>query len=416
MATKEQTGLADAFDELGSQFRSLHDHPAENPSALRCQVRDRAIQAGRLLGKALETGAFPDYPFWVSGWPDDINLPPKVKAAWGDEPRGESRRYQVLWTVAIFLWLRRYHPESVPHGTGKYDFLPLKPGPDGEPVPITEGVTEDSEIDYQRLRALDYAAASLAIARLLREAPTVGWQEFAALVAESELTGQPQDDRPTEEAGEMETSPWERGLEAHEHAFRKLGDFWFFRFDGRNAKGPVKHQNGFEYIASLLRTPNKHIECNELHALVNKAPGGSKRSETSHPEDDDEDREKRRPGDHVDDMFDDEGIEKTREYLRELDREIETAERNNDLGTLEDRREKRQQTIDYLTSGTSLGKHTRQFAGDTERARKSVSNAITRAIKAIQDVHPNLARHLDESIETGKDLVYRPSQSIDWDI
>ncbi len=39
---------------------------------------------------------------------------------------------------------------------------------------------------------------------------------------------------------------------------------------------------------------------------------------------------------------------------------------------------------------------------------------IATAIKAIREVHPPLARHLELAVSTGRFCVYRPEETVTW--
>ena len=58
-----------------------------------------------------------------------------------------------------------------------------------------------------------------------------------------------------------------------------------------------------------------------------------------------------------------------------------------------------------------------RVTGDrTERARKAVAMRIGTALKAIETVHPELARHLRNSVSTGRFCSYRPDQELTWQL
>jgi hypothetical protein len=49
-----------------------------------------------------------------------------------------------------------------------------------------------------------------------------------------------------------------------------------------------------------------------------------------------------------------------------------------------------------------------------ERARKAVTMRIATAVRAIESVHPELARHLRNSVSTGRFCGYRPDRPVTW--
>jgi hypothetical protein len=53
-------------------------------------------------------------------------------------------------------------------------------------------------------------------------------------------------------------------------------------------------------------------------------------------------------------------------------------------------------------------------AGDAERDRKAVTNRIRQAIARIGDFHPELGRHLRNSVRTGRRCVYAPERPVRW--
>jgi hypothetical protein len=68
----------------------------------------------------------------------------------------------------------------------------------------------------------------------------------------------------------------------------------------------------------------------------------------------------------------------------------------------------------YLKSGTGPLGRSRTFATKEKRARTNVKKAIDRALKTIEEYHPQLFKHLNGSIKTGHDCIYRPSLDIPW--
>jgi hypothetical protein len=96
-----------------------------------------------------------------------------------------------------------------------------------------------------------------------------------------------------------------------------------------------------------------------------------------------------------------------RKRLAELDAEIaagsQSAQRERDTIAAE------------LAAATGL--HGGRIAGDqTDRARKAVTMRIRAAIRAIEAVHPALARHLRNAVKTGRLCVYEPDIAVTWRI
>jgi plasmid stabilization system protein ParE len=70
--------------------------------------------------------------------------------------------------------------------------------------------------------------------------------------------------------------------------------------------------------------------------------------------------------------------------------------------------------VEHLTSALGLGGSARTAGASSERARSAVTKRIRASIERIAEVHPELGRHLDASIETGTFCCYRPERTIDW--
>ena len=66
-----------------------------------------------------------------------------------------------------------------------------------------------------------------------------------------------------------------------------------------------------------------------------------------------------------------------------------------------------------IAGATGLGGRKREKT-DTERVRKNVSMAVTRAIDSIRDEHDVLGRHLRNSISPGLTFCYDPERDPNW--
>ena len=96
--------------------------------------------------------------------------------------------------------------------------------------------------------------------------------------------------------------------------------------------------------------------------------------------------------------------------------ELRDAEARNDEAerlALQAEREKLEQ---YLGACSGPNGQLRRVADVRERVRKSVSNAIARAVSAVSKQHDVLGRHLRNSIRTGSNVTYDPEQPVDWQL
>ena len=100
--------------------------------------------------------------------------------------------------------------------------------------------------------------------------------------------------------------------------------------------------------------------------------------------------------------------------LRELDREVDEAEDAGDAERASRYREERQSLAELVAKELGLGGRSRRLGDPLERARKTVSTRIRRAIVVVGEAHPELGRHLERSIDTGLFCAYRPAEPTRW--
>jgi len=100
--------------------------------------------------------------------------------------------------------------------------------------------------------------------------------------------------------------------------------------------------------------------------------------------------------------------------LTDLEEDLAEAEANADLGQVELLRAERSMLASELANALGLGGRAR-FAGDpAERARKAVTMRIRAAVNAIAAHDDVLARHLRNTIRTGRLCSYQPEEAVRW--
>jgi hypothetical protein len=67
-----------------------------------------------------------------------------------------------------------------------------------------------------------------------------------------------------------------------------------------------------------------------------------------------------------------------------------------------------------LAALTGLGGRPRRTGSEAERMRKAVGNRIRQAVGRIEQVHPELGRHLRMSVRTGTFCRYEPDRAVGW--
>ena len=103
-----------------------------------------------------------------------------------------------------------------------------------------------------------------------------------------------------------------------------------------------------------------------------------------------------------------------RARLRDLDDDIAEAEANNDPARATRSRLERDALIAELTRSVGRGGRPRRLGDDTEKARKTVTARIHRALRVLDTHHPALAAHLRAALRTGTTCSYQPAQPVDW--
>jgi hypothetical protein len=176
-------------------------------------------------------------------------------------------------------------------------------------------------------------------------------------------------------------------------AFVRTGAVWRLEFRGRSAT--VLDSKGMRDLAVLLGRPGK-----EVHVLdLVEAAGGPSRAEA---------------GTDTGATIDAAARSAYRRRLVDLEEEIDEASRDHDQGRLEKLGAEKEFLAAELSAALGLGGRTRVTGDRTERARKAVAMRIGTALKAIETVHPELARHLRNGVSTGRFCSYRPDQELIW--
>ena len=173
--------------------------------------------------------------------------------------------------------------------------------------------------------------------------------------------------------------------------FRQAGQMWVLWYGGDD---PIylSKQQGIKYIHLLLQSPGRYYSALELKAAAENQPVLVSGSVS---------------------LIDRESLYAYKSHLKELHHRYQVANDNNDLGRMERVQQEIADVEVELNRTTGLGGRIRK-RGDLEKARKAVSNAITRTLKKIASVHPDLARHLREALQLGAYLRYVPQEDIVW--
>jgi hypothetical protein len=187
------------------------------------------------------------------------------------------------------------------------------------------------------------------------------------------------------------TAPATSGPAAN--VFRYSSEQWEVSFDGTRVSIPAR--TGHKYLAELIRQKGKEVHVLRLRSLASERPTGGQSG-----------------GDAV---LDDRALREYWDRFAELAEAEAAAKRDNDLGRIAEL-EREREALDRELRSTLDGRgHARPLGDLAERARKSVSKAIERAIDDMADRHCSLHRHLDQSIRTGTFMAYEPDPDVSWE-
>ena len=100
----------------------------------------------------------------------------------------------------------------------------------------------------------------------------------------------------------------------------------------------------------------------------------------------------------------------------ELQREIDEAHGHNDGARAERAELELDALVEQLSEAFGLGGRSRATGSSAERARTAVTYRVRAAIRRLAQLHPDLGRHLRNSIRTGTWCSYRPETEMSWTI
>ncbi|HWJ54480.1 MAG TPA: hypothetical protein VNT24_13985, partial [Propionibacteriaceae bacterium] len=190
-------------------------------------------------------------------------------------------------------------------------------------------------------------------------------------------------------AGEPKAGPLVPGLTASSSALISEGATWAVTFAGHTRR--LRDSKGLRDLAVLLARPEQEVHCLEL---IGGADVGSE------------------PGPALDQQA-------RRAYegrIRDLHDEIEDARGANDPVRAERAEAELDALVQQLAEAFGLSGRSRASGSAAERARSAVGWRIRSAIRQATDAHPELGRHLKNSIRTGVWCCYRPEIPVHWSI
>jgi len=179
-----------------------------------------------------------------------------------------------------------------------------------------------------------------------------------------------------------------------ENQFRMEGKAWLIRYEGQQTTLP--DSKGLAYIRYLLRSEDQEVGVVKMLADITGDQRVLAASSTG-------------------EVLDDETRQNYSRRYRELEEDLAEMEKNNDLSPKADQLRGEMETItSAILKAHGLGGRKRKMSDDVARIYRAVYGRITDAYEAIGEHLPDLKTHLENSIETGATMVYRPEKHVDW--
>ena len=171
---------------------------------------------------------------------------------------------------------------------------------------------------------------------------------------------------------------------------------------------------GFDYISVILRSENRPITALQLQCST----GGNAKSQFTQntldslqAEDDDRDFDAgsnlRQQDFAPDPILDDLGRKKLQNSLSDLETQAMAAMEAGDTKRAKELQDEYDQIDRQLEISRNLYRRPRAFNSENEKARLSITQALTRSYRKMREHLPELADHLESSIARGSEFWYR---------
>lgn len=178
------------------------------------------------------------------------------------------------------------------------------------------------------------------------------------------------------------------------NTFKKEGSVWTISYEGKTVRYP--ESVGLIYIALLLTSPHQEIHALKLRGVASGLTDDEILESAGYTISEEEVRSRRLEGDDI------------QEELRRAKASRDLAE----AGALQARLEENEEQLGRAR-GSADG--ITRVADDGERARKSIAAAISRALEKFKMDHPDLWRHLKNSLKFTTFCTYAPEREVDWE-
>ena len=192
--------------------------------------------------------------------------------------------------------------------------------------------------------------------------------------------------------------------------FLKQGDYWTLKF-GSDQPVRLKNSVGLVYIHHLIQHPGYEFPVLMLVQQTRGVAAVGRTTTAAEAKDADLSLD---DSSGMGQLLDDQALQEYRERIKDLQEDIDEAERNNNSEAAANAREEKQELEAAISGSLGLGGRARPVGSRQEKARHSVSEAIHRALKNIRTLDSHLGNHLTNSINTGVRVSYSPEPAVDW--
>lgn len=195
-----------------------------------------------------------------------------------------------------------------------------------------------------------------------------------------------------------------------ENVFQCDGPTWTIRHAGRTVHLP--DTKGFWYIALVLGSPGNAWRIEDLYLSAgNGAPIPARQNLGTQ---ENRLRVTGAPKEGGEEVIDARARQEYKERLDKIGEQMDDARyvgNTECLGALELERDG---IVEELARAAGYKSRRRKVGTSAERLRIAITKSIGRAVEVISAQHSALGRHLDNSIQTGYTVTYRPESPVDW--
>lgn len=188
--------------------------------------------------------------------------------------------------------------------------------------------------------------------------------------------------------------PPERAGGTAGNVIRRQGEFWLVTYVGRAVA--LRDSLGVRYLARLIAAKGRGVWAADLRAGARGGPAVE-------------------PFRGVE-ALDGRGFAECRKGERDLLAEVEEARRCGDAARVEFLQGEINALTEYVGAARGLRGRVRRVGDKSTSVRTSVKNAIDLVVRKLLAEHPDLARHLEDSIRTGESVCYDPRPDVHWEL